>query len=188
MYYKGEKLTTIRKFLDYCQDPKNECEVKPYRRFALKEWMLAEADEDLQEFYVTCGPFITHLELTEPVFDDARSFRKVVFTAFPNLQYLLLKDHQMNEWDGGRSVREGTEYVMPPEGEQCNLTCLYIDMNHEHIPLSWLDLLSHFPNLDNIRLYNAEGEELEKMLSAAKIIRTKHKKKLDLKQLDILSA
>ncbi|CAL8112615.1 unnamed protein product [Orchesella dallaii] len=187
--YDTEEIPTLRKFIAYVEDEKNDCFQKPYRRFCLKEWNMKDKDKDgfIQAFFTTCGPLITDLELIEPNFYEPVTFRKVLFTAFPNLQSLIMKDHQLSLWNEN-PLTEGKEYEAPKEGEHLALKKLHIDMNHEHLPLTWLDILSHFPNLENIRLYNADREQIENMLKAIKIIRKKNKRKLALKHLDILSA
>ncbi|CAL8112066.1 unnamed protein product [Orchesella dallaii] len=187
--YDTEEILTLRKFIAHVEDEKNDCFQKPYRRFCLKEWNMTDKYKNgfVQAFFTTCGPLIADLELLEPNFYEPSTFRKVLFTTFPNLQSLTIEDHQLSLWNEN-PLPEGKEYEAPKEGEHLVLKKLHFDLNHEPLPVSWLDILSRFPNLENIRLYNADREQIENMLKAIKIIRKKHKSKLTLKHLDILSA
>lgn len=146
------------------------------------------------DFFDRCGPQIHYLELDSCVFYGQSEFRKAIYARCPNLRKLVIKDYKLCDAVYPKSSlsskkTKGGEMEASEFPEQPNLYAISVDMDHETLPVEWLELFSHFPSIHTLKIYNADIEEVvEVMLTAIQKIRKKDPKKMTLRHLDVLSA
>lgn len=183
------KDTVILQFLDFVNNPDNDYAQKPYRKFCLVEWKMQDKqNEQIGQFFQLCGPSITTLELNGFQFHDLSGFRDVMYKLCPNLKSLVLKNHRFR-WQFDPLTEPQTWKQPAFFTPHKNLTHLELDLDHESLPITWLELFSNYPALKALKVYNMDLEEtLLPMLTTMKIMRNRDPRVLQLNDLDLLAA
>ncbi|CAL8136275.1 unnamed protein product [Orchesella dallaii] len=150
----------------------------PFRKFAIKHWDLrfdGRKNSGRLKFWEKIGPLMTSLYMEECDIYRLEDFRKVLFEITPNLESLfLIKNIYRIDRPDESEVRldPNRDEHRKPEFIQKNLTTLEIclevgDLFHfsmeelvnddyiwnvEELPITWMELLIHFPMIQNMWL------------------------------------
>jgi len=166
----------------------------PFRKYKIQHWDLNLEDEVLLQFWTKVGPLMRHLSLDSCTFEGVDDFKKIVFELTPNLDSLRLYENKFfGERPSGKVIRlDPTKRMhLKPESVQANMKKLHVQleplaysddddeenygMNDNYsnyiLPTTWMELLAHFPNIEEMRLQsltNESGEASQELVECVK--------------------
>jgi len=164
-------------YMTLLQSPEDRYQLKkqPFRKYIITDWDLNfDQDEEKLGFWTKVGPLMRHLCLDSCTFERVEDFRKILFELTPNLESLELNQ---NKFKCDRPIQKASRLDptrkehLKPENVQKNLKKFKARLELEEVdydddaidwdvlPITWIELFAHFPNIERMLLMDLENEE-----------------------------
>ncbi|CAL8075650.1 unnamed protein product [Orchesella dallaii] len=139
------------------RDPPN-IEMKTFKKFKLYGWIFnSENDELKAQFWRTCGPAMTGLQIEGSEFCSLRDFKSVFWQALPNLVNLTLNNNYY-EVDPEQFETVPAINDVLSNARNSNVRNLQVILSNSDFdldpkfPLSFLEFLANYRNLKSVNL------------------------------------
>jgi len=166
------------------EDPKKDIYQlgkRPFRKFKIQQWRLKLKGRGRMAFWGKVGPKMKNLLIQVCDFEEADDFKRLVFELTPNFECLnLYLNSFLSDRPDDKEIRldPTRKDHLKPENVQKNLKTLeFHGGRYGILPISWIQLFAHFPNLEKMTLTGLVNEdqdsieELEECLNSMEIVR-----------------
>ncbi|ODN05891.1 hypothetical protein Ocin01_00765 [Orchesella cincta] len=181
--------TSIKKFLNYVDELEDTDKIF-CRNFKISLLTVARNNDMIVKFWEKVGPSINSLEMSLCRFMGVDMVRNVMFKWTPNLKRFCLRDCTFYKEKDGCCIVENelaeTDYSVPVNRNLISLE-FYGGESRVGPPLTWMEVITAFPNLKQLLLYNLNPKGVTDLLTEMGKIRKKDTSKLNIEKLNIFN-